>query len=188
VRGPSCVASSSVISGQETSPHHAGYGHVADGSGAGGAVQRTACSGPFAGWLATLAGRGSPRGRRSTGRAMVSTGWGWRAVVIEATKEPAGTAMGAGQPSPAGSQADRDTATRPGWRLASEPASRPNAARAPGHRVIGPETPLAPQSSHGQDHLGLGGAGRVEFAGDVFRCGLGIRANAHAGAPGWWRC
>jgi hypothetical protein len=40
---PWCVVSSSVVIGQETSPHHAGYGHIADGIGAGGAVRRTAC-------------------------------------------------------------------------------------------------------------------------------------------------
>src|SRR5215470_17629076 len=44
VRGPSCFVSSSVIVGQQTPLHHAGYGHIADGSGAGGAVHRTACS------------------------------------------------------------------------------------------------------------------------------------------------
>ena len=30
VRGSSCVVSSSVIAGQETSLHHAGYGHIDD--------------------------------------------------------------------------------------------------------------------------------------------------------------
>jgi hypothetical protein len=44
VRGPSCVVSSCVIVGQETSLHHAGYGHIADRIKAGGAVHRTACS------------------------------------------------------------------------------------------------------------------------------------------------
>src|SRR5215469_12032956 len=42
-RGPSCVVSSSVIFGQEAPLHHAGYGHIADGFRAGGAVHRTAC-------------------------------------------------------------------------------------------------------------------------------------------------
>src|SRR5713226_6199025 len=46
-RGPSCLVSSCVIPGQETSPHHGGYGHMADGIGTGGAVHRTACS-----WIA----------------------------------------------------------------------------------------------------------------------------------------
>ena len=44
-RGPSCLVSSCVIPSQETSPHHGGYGHIADGIGARGAVHRTACSG-----------------------------------------------------------------------------------------------------------------------------------------------
>jgi hypothetical protein len=43
-RGPPCVVSSSVIVGQETPLHHAGYGHIADGFGPGGAVHGTACS------------------------------------------------------------------------------------------------------------------------------------------------
>src|SRR5262249_25117997 len=43
VRGLLCVVSSSVIAGQGTSLHHVGYGHIADGFGAGGAVHRTAC-------------------------------------------------------------------------------------------------------------------------------------------------
>jgi hypothetical protein len=42
-RGPACVVSSCVIVGQETSPHHAGHGHIADGVRPGGAVHRTAC-------------------------------------------------------------------------------------------------------------------------------------------------
>jgi hypothetical protein len=42
VCGPSCVLSSSVILGQETPLHHDGYGHIADGFEAGGAVRRTA--------------------------------------------------------------------------------------------------------------------------------------------------
>jgi hypothetical protein len=40
---PSCAVSSGVIGGHETSAHHRGYGHMADGSGAGGAVRGTAC-------------------------------------------------------------------------------------------------------------------------------------------------
>jgi hypothetical protein len=46
-RGPSCAVSSSVIAGQETAPHHDGYGHMADGFGAGGAVRRTAPPAPL---------------------------------------------------------------------------------------------------------------------------------------------
>jgi len=42
-RGPSRVVSSSVIVGQETPLYHDGYGHIADGFRAGGAVHRTAC-------------------------------------------------------------------------------------------------------------------------------------------------
>src|SRR6266487_384725 len=42
--GPSRVVSSRVIVGQETSLHHDGYGQIADGIGAGGAVHRTASS------------------------------------------------------------------------------------------------------------------------------------------------
>jgi hypothetical protein len=41
--GPSCVVSSSVISGQEMPLNHASYGQIADGIGAEGAVHRTAC-------------------------------------------------------------------------------------------------------------------------------------------------
>jgi len=40
---PSCVVSSCVIVGQQTSLCGSGYGHMADGFGAGGAVHRTAC-------------------------------------------------------------------------------------------------------------------------------------------------
>ena len=43
-RGPSRVVSSPVIRGQQTPLYHAGYGHIADGFGAEGAVHRTACS------------------------------------------------------------------------------------------------------------------------------------------------
>src|SRR6266567_2954536 len=43
-RGPSCDVPSCVIGGQETSSCRAGYGHIADGIRAGGAVHRTACS------------------------------------------------------------------------------------------------------------------------------------------------
>jgi hypothetical protein len=42
--GPSCCVSSCVILSHQSSLHHAGYGHIADGIGAGGAVHRTACS------------------------------------------------------------------------------------------------------------------------------------------------
>jgi hypothetical protein len=39
--GPLGDVSSCVIVGQEASLHHDGYGHIADGTGAGGAVHRT---------------------------------------------------------------------------------------------------------------------------------------------------
>ena len=42
-RGPSCVVSSCVIFGQETPLCGGGYGHIADGIRAEGAVHRTAC-------------------------------------------------------------------------------------------------------------------------------------------------
>ena len=42
-RGPSCVVPWWVIFGQQTSLCGSGYGHIADGIGAGGAVHRTAC-------------------------------------------------------------------------------------------------------------------------------------------------
>jgi hypothetical protein len=51
-RGPSGVVSSGVIGGQQAPLHHGGYGHMADGSRAGGAVHRTAC--PGAGWLTVV--------------------------------------------------------------------------------------------------------------------------------------
>ncbi len=56
VRGLSCVVSSCVIIGQEASLHHDGYGHIADGFGAGGAVRGTACwGGTAAHWRRTEA-------------------------------------------------------------------------------------------------------------------------------------
>ena len=42
-RGPSRVVSLCVILGHQTPLDHAGYGHIADGIGAEGAVHRTAC-------------------------------------------------------------------------------------------------------------------------------------------------
>jgi hypothetical protein len=49
-RGPFCVVSSCVIVGQQTSLCGSGYGHMADGIRAEGAVHRTACSCADAQW------------------------------------------------------------------------------------------------------------------------------------------
>jgi hypothetical protein len=65
-RGPSCLVSSCVIPGQETSPHHGGYGHIADGIGVRGAVHRTAC---FLGWRRQRASEARGNHWRSGGLA-----------------------------------------------------------------------------------------------------------------------
>src|SRR5262249_21971526 len=77
-RGPSSVVSSSVIVGQETPLHHAGYGHIADGSGAEGAVHRTACwslDGPRLPVWCGLGRWAVPHWRSRPGRAFCSSAY-----------------------------------------------------------------------------------------------------------------
>jgi len=103
-RGPSWLVSSSVIVGQETPLHHGGYGHIPDGSGAEGAVRRTACCVSW--WLSKvgrLCARQDAKWLLSRARSLDPIGHSWSQLIRRALAKSwqvPGTPFGATDRSP----------------------------------------------------------------------------------------